>query len=127
MPEVLMFNIESKKAAGIKLLCSTLGFGYRAVDPADFGRPLGVLLGASDSTDEQPDASFDEEMLYFSEIDGGMLDILLFQLRKRRLTVPLKAVRTPTNIAFTPCELFHELSAEREAIRQGTVAHRNGG
>ena len=125
MPEVFMYNIENKKAAGIKLLCSTLGFGYREVDPADFGRPIAVLLGLSDSADCQPDAAFEDEMLYFSDIDSGMLDILLFQLRKRKLTVPLKAMRTDTNITFTSFELYRELSAEREAIRQGMTAHGN--
>lgn len=124
MPEVFLYNIEPKKAAGIKLLCSALGVGYRAIDPADFGRPIAVLLGLSDSELVQPDASFEEEMLYLSEIDGGMLDILLSQLRKRKLTVALKAMRTPTNVGFTSFELYRELSAEREAIRQGTVAHK---
>ena len=123
MPEIFLYNIEPKKAAGIKMLCSTLGFDYREVEPADFGRPLSALLGLSDSEEKKPDSSFDEEMLYFSDIGSGMLDILLFQLRKRKLTVALKAVRTETNAAFTSYELYRELNAEREAIRQGMTAH----
>lgn len=123
MPEILLYNIEPKKSAGIKLLCSTFAIGYREIDPADFGRPIGALLGLSDSSGIQPDAAFDEELLYFVDIDGGLLDILLFQLRKRKLTVPLKAVKTDTNITFTSWELYRELSAEREAIRKGMTAH----
>ncbi len=128
MPEILLYNIEPKKSAGIKLLCSTLGIACRTVDPADYGRPIAVLLGLSDSGEQQPDAPFDEEMLYFTDIDGGMLNILLFQLRKRKLTVSLKAVRTDTNVGFTSAELYRELSAEHAAIQKGTVAHNlNGG
>lgn len=123
MPEILLYNIEPKKAAGIKLLCSTLGVGYRAVEPADFGRPIGVLLGLSDSDLIQPDAAFDDELLYFADVDGGLLDILLYQLRRRRLTVALKAVKTESNLGFTSYELWRELRAEREAIRRGTTAH----
>lgn len=122
MPEVLMYQIESKKAAGIKLLCSTLGFGYRVVDPADFGRPIGDLLGLSNSGANHPDASIGEEMLYLADL-GGMLDIFLMQLRKRKLSVALKAIKTDTNVAFTSCELYRELSAEREALQRGMTAH----
>jgi hypothetical protein len=123
MPTVLLYNIEPKKAAGIKLLCSMLFFDYRIVEPDDFGRPIGVLLGLSDDETNQPDSSFDEELLYLADIDGGMLDIFLFQLRKKKLSVPLKAVKTPSNLAFTSCELYRHLCAEREAIAQGTTAH----
>ena len=122
MPEVLLYNIESKKAAGIKLLCSTLGFGYRIVEPQDFGKPIGALLGLFDSDVDRPDSGFDEELLYLADI-GGMLDIFLAQLRKRKLTVPLKAIKTDTNIRFTSFELCRELCAEREALSQGTTAH----
>ena len=121
--EVLMYNIGNKKAAGIKLLCSTLGIGYRTVEPEDFGRPIGVLLGVSDSTENKDGSFFDDEMLYFSDIQGGMLDILLTQLRRRKLTVALKAIKTETNLGFTSCELAKELKAEREAIQKGITAH----
>ena len=121
-PEVLLYNIENKKAAGIKLLCSTLGFGYRIVEPEDFGRPIGAILGLFDSEVDQPDSLFTDELLYLADI-GGMLDVFLSQLRKRKLTVALKALKTDTNIHFTSCELCRELRAEREALQAGTTAH----
>ena len=66
---------------------------------------------------------FDEEMLYFSEFSSGMLDIFLAQLRRQKCPVALKAVQTETNLQFTACELYRELSAEREAIARGQQAH----
>ena len=122
MPKVLLFNIESKKAAEIKRLCSTLGFGYSVVEPDDFGRPVGALLGLFDGEETAAESAFTDEMLYLADI-GGLLDIFLFQLRKRKLSVALKAVKTDTNVRFTSYELWRELSAEREAIRKGTTAH----
>ena len=153
MSEVFLFNIEPKKSAEIKRLCSMFGIGYRSVEPEDFGKKLGCLLGVIDDgsainvTASNVPASnvpasnvpasnvpasnvltsegsfFDDEMLYLVDIDGGLLDILLFQLRKRKLSVALKAVKTDTNIHYTSYELFRELSAEREAIRNYKTAH----
>ena len=123
MPTVLLYNIEPKKAAGIKMLCSTLAFDYRIVEPEDFGRPIGALLGLTDDETNKPDSSFSDELLYLADIDGGMLDIFLFQLRKRKLAVALKAVKTPSNLSFTSYELFCHLCAEREAVARGMTAH----
>ena len=122
MSEVLLYNISGKKAAGIKLLCSQMGIAHRTVAPQDFGRPIGALLGLSDDERVQEDAAFSDEMLYLVDM-GGMLNIFLGMLRKRRLTVPLKAVMTESNLAFTSCELCRELNAERDAIQKGLTAH----
>ena len=127
MPEILMYNIDSKKSAGIKLLCSMLGIGHRAVESVDFGRPIACLLGLSESEENKPDSDFSEELLYLVDIQGDLLNILLYQLRKRKLTVALKAVKTDTNIGFTSYELYRELCAEREAISRGATAHDTDG
>ena len=123
MPEVLLYNLTDKKSAGVKLLCSQLGVAYRTVAPEDFGRPIGALLGLSDDPRVQPNAAFTEEMLYLIDMQGGLLNIFLSQLSKRKLAVPLKAVMTESNLSFTSCELCRELSAEREAIQKGATAH----
>ena len=107
MGTVLLFNIEAKKAIAIKNLCRKLGF----------------LLGFTDEDVSKTEADFDEEMLYFSEFSSGMLDIFLAQLRRQKCPVALKAVQTETNLQFTACELYRELSAEREAIVRGQQAH----
>ncbi len=123
MGTVLLFNIETKKAIAIKNLCRKLYLGYRKIAPEDFGRTLGFLLELTDDATSKPDAGFDEEMLYFSEFSSGMLDIFLAQLRRQKCPVALKAVQTETNLQFTACELYRELSAEREAIARGQQAH----
>ena len=123
MSEILMYNIAPKKSAGIKLLCSQLGIGYRAVEPGDFGLPIGCLLGISERIEPKPDSSFDDELLFLVDIQGDMFGIFLNMLRKRGLSVALKAVKTDTNIGFTSYELITELKAEHEAIQRGMTAH----
>ena len=123
MQEVLMYNIEGKKVAGIKLICSALGLPYRTIAHEDYGRPIGVLIGLIESDEVRPGEDFDEEMLYLADIRGDLLNLLLGLMRKRKVSVALKAVKTDTNITFTSYELYRELSAEREALSGGTTAH----
>ena len=123
MGEVLLFNIAAKKSIAIKNLCRKLYLSYREVAPEDFGKTLGCILGLTEDEPSNPDAIFEEEMLYFADISSGMLDILLAQLRRQKCPVALKAVKTGTNLQFTACQLYRELSAEREAIARGQQAH----
>ena len=52
-----------------------------------------------------------------------MLNLFLDQLRRKKLSVPLKAIQTDRNIGFTSRELYRELCAERDAIARGTTQH----
>lgn len=123
MAEVLLFNIPDSKGIKIKNICRKLFISSRDVDKSMFGCRMRTILGMDDEPAITEDADFDGEMLYLVDIAGGMLDILLGQLRRNKATVALKAMKTESNLAFTACELYHELSAEREAIAKGTTAH----
>ena len=126
MAKILIYNCNPTKAAKLKMLCRNLFIEAQEVDKADFGKPVAVLLGENAEAQAPADgADFDEEMLYFADINGGFLSILLDQLRRKKLTVVLKAVKTETNVQFTSYELYRELSAERAAIREGRTAHEN--
>lgn len=125
MAKILIYNCNPTKAAKLKMLCRDFFIEAMEVEKADFGKPVAALLGEGEDCSaqgaESPD--FDEEMLYFADINGGFLGILLDQLRRKKLTVALKAVKTETNVQFTSYELYRELSAEREAIQNGRTAH----
>ena len=123
MPEIFMYNLESKKSAGVKLLCSQMGIGFREIEPCDFGLPTGALLGLTEASEPKPESAFEDELLYLIDFHGGLLDIFLNMLRKRKLGVALKAVMTESNLGFTSYELAQELKAEREAIQKGMTAH----
>lgn len=123
MAKVLLFNIGDRKGIGIKNLCRKLYFESQDVEKEQFGNKLGYLLGLTDDDSLTPGEDFDGEMLYLVDIDGGMLNIFLRQLRLKKLPVALKAVKTDSNIGFTAYELYRELSAEHDAIARGTQAH----
>lgn len=123
MSEILIYNLAPEKDAKLKLLCRTFGLEGRSVEKSEYGYSLGFLLGLSQDNTVKDGEDFDEEMLYIAGLRGGMLNLFLDQLRRKKLTVPLKAIQTETNVAFTSRELYRELCAEREAIKKGIQYH----
>ena len=123
MAEVLLFNIEKSKAVKIKMLCRKFFMEATEVSKEDFGCKISYLLGMSEDREGAENSDFSEEMLYFAEVNGGLFSIFLDRLRREKATVDLKAVKTETNVNFTPYELYREISAEREAIARGESAH----
>ncbi len=126
MSMVLIYNLNPAKDAKLKMLCRKLNIGSRTVDKSEYGYKLGYLTGVSDDSQTKDGDDFDDEMLYISDLRGGMLNLFLDQLRRNKITVPLKAIHTPTNEGFTSYELCRELCAEREAIAKGMSAHSQG-
>lgn len=119
---VLMYNFGGDREIRIKNLCRKLNITYREVALDEQGRRLAYLLGDTDDTADTACEPFTDEMLVFADL-YGMLDIFLAQLRRMKIVVPLKAVRTDTNVSFTSRELYDELCAERAAIARGMTAH----
>lgn len=123
MSKILLYNLNPTKAAKLKMLCRNFFIEAVEVPREHYGKKISCLLGEGDDREDVQGEAFTEEMLYFADINGGFLSIFLDQLRRKKLTVALKAVKTDTNVNFTSYELFRELSAEREAIAQGKTAH----
>ena len=123
MTNILIYNLSPKKDSELKMLCRKMNLSAQTVDKSDFSMTLESLLGFSDEKTRREGEDFDGEMLYIAGLQGGMLNLFLDQLRRKKLTVPLKAVMTQSNLSFTSCELYKELCAEREAIAKGMQAH----
>ena len=105
------------------MLCRKMYIGARTVEKAEYGYPIGCLLGLTEAKGTKDDIDFDGEMLYLAGFSDEMLNLFLYQLRRNKLIIPLKAVQTETNMTFTSYELYRELCAEREAFQQGTPYH----
>ena len=123
MSKVLIYNLPPEKDAKVKTLCRKFGMDSRSVEKAEYGYTLGYLLGLSEDDAVKDGEDFEEEMLYIADLRGGMLNLFLDQLRRKKLSVPLKAIQTEMNLGFTSRELYHELCAERDAIAKGTTQH----
>ena len=126
MSVILIYNLEPKKDAKLKMLCRKMNIDTRSVEKNEYGYTLGYLLGLSQDAGSGENGDFDDEMLYIAGLQGGMLHLFLDQLRRNKLIVPLKAVQTETNTGFTSFELHRELCAEREAFARGAQYHQNG-
>ena len=80
---------------------------------------VGYLCGLEGfSAAEEPAAgSFSDEMLVLCGLTGAQLDALLSALRRSRELIPLKAVVTEDNAAWSSIKLHDELFREHEAMK----------
>lgn len=122
---VRAFNLSKEKEAALRKICSRQGIKFKVVPPKEFGLPLNVLFGfvpqgAASPGKEEPEAKeapfFQEEMLLMYQINGSAMDKFLRALRQAEVTIPLKAVLTPTNSTWLPQDLLQELQKEHEAM-----------
>ena len=109
---VLLFNIPAEKAALIRAAALRLGLTPVEIDPADFGLPLGLLLGEAGERSPGPPESFSGEMLVMETLSAPLLDAL----RREGATIALKAVVTEHNRGWSAARLCAELRREHEAL-----------
>ena len=113
-PIVLLCNFTGDRRAKLNMLCMRHKIRIRPVEPADFGQTLGALCGFaapadSPAADQQP---FTDELLLMANFTPALANNLLKGMRQAQLSVPLKAVLTPTNVSWTLYQLHEEISAE---------------
>ena len=131
MPQVLLYNItDPDKLVKIKLALYRLGVPCREIAPEDYAHPLGYLLGLEGYAPaaEPPAESFSAEMLLMDGLRGALLDRFLDELRRMRAAVPLKAVVTEHNAAWSSLRLHRELEQEHLAmsrIKGGSPARKS--
>ena len=124
---VRAFNLSTEKEAALRKICSRQGIKFKVVPPEEFGLPLNVLFGfvpkgatspkaAGQETKEKEAPLFREEMLLMYQLNGSAMGKFLRALRQAEVTIPLKAVLTPTNSTWLPQDLLQELQKEHEAI-----------
>ncbi|MBQ8063899.1 MAG: DUF3783 domain-containing protein [Clostridia bacterium] len=129
---VLAFNFAGVRLANLQALCERNNAELHNVSaktaPETFSLSLGASLAGGSVTASKPLAveavdilramTFDEEMLIQAGFGPEELDAVLEDLKKKDLWIPLKAVLTPTNAAWTPVALKAELESERAAIAE---------
>lgn len=114
MKRVFLYNItDSEKLEKIRRAALWLGLVPVTVPPADFGQPLGVLLGEAGFAPAEETESFADEMLVMEELSSPLLDTL----RREGAPVALKAVVTEQNRHWSSAALCRELRREHEAMR----------
>lgn len=115
MSTLLLCNLAPEKRAAVWGIAVQCGCRCTVVEPERFGATLAQIL-ANEPGGDVPIEPFTEELLVLSEVSERQMDTLLTLLRKRRILIPLKAMVTPTNAAWTVETLYRELCRERAAF-----------
>ena len=120
MAGALLYNVkDAARLQKIRFALFKLGISGRTVAPEELSHPVGYLCGLEGfSAAEEPVAgSFSDEMLVLYGLTGAQLDALLSALRRSRVLIPLKAVVTEDNAAWSSIKLHDELFREHEAMK----------
>ena len=134
---ILAYHIDEDKLAKIKMVALPLGIRLYPVPEEEEKLPLGLLAGAADwepdgmaadgpglfaesLEDTRPEAMADgditEPMMILAGVGNALLDEVLVRMRKRKISVGLKAVLTETNASWSGRQVHQELKREREAF-----------
>lgn len=135
---MLCYNLKgTKKGKKIGMLGSFLGFRVKYVEKEEYSKTIGVLTGLKEEVAEEASreetsgtdnekneeiTDFEEEMLVMLLADNRILDKLLFQMKKEKVQVPLKAIVTAKNQNWTSMALYSEIKREHESMTKAEQA-----
>lgn len=101
--------------------CRKAGLALIPVSPAQAGLTISRLCGGPGPA-EAPETPADfPAALIMNGLDRTRLDSFLKELRAGGVSIPLKAMVTPTNQSWTLAALLAELVREREAFAARTA------
>ena len=116
-PTILAMNIQPEKLGKLRFLCLRLGIGVRIVEQRAFGCTVGDLVAGNGTPVRGKWAPFEDEMLVMAYFRPGMLDAFLGGFREMSIApIPLKAMLTQTNAAWTRERLHTALKEEHEQM-----------
>lgn len=127
-PTLLLYNLDNEHGKKLRLLCASLKIRVKPISSADYTQTVGALAGIPGM--KRSDAVYDgtgftDAMLVFKDFNDTLLDRFLLTYRKKKLPpIPLKAVLTGQNIAWTSLALHDELVRESRAISESSKGNR---
>ncbi len=106
--QVLLFQVSPSIEKQLMQRLRPHGISVRAVSQEAYTTPIGVLppLGFA----------FAEPMLLMHGLSDSMVDTVLAELRAANIRIDLKAITTPTNLAWNAMQIYAELRRERESF-----------
>ena len=135
---MLCYNLKgTKKGRKIGMLGSFLGFRVKYVEKEEYSKTIGVLTGLKEEVAEEASVEetsgtdnakneemtdFEEEMIVMLLADNQTLDKLLFQMRKEKVQIPLKAIVTAKTQNWTSTALYKEVKREHESMTKAEQA-----
>lgn len=113
-PTCLMYNLAGERLRRISLLARRFKIQLVMVQPADYGQPIGTVLGLQERVADAPERPpFDDEMMVMAGFKGPLGASFLNGFRQQGLQpIRLKAMLTETNSQWDAYQLHSELSEE---------------
>ena len=131
---MLCYNLKgTKKGRKIGMLGSFLGFRVKYVEKEEYSKTIGLKeevaeeasveeTSGTDNAKNEEMTDFEEEMIVMLLADNQTLDKLLFQMRKEKVQIPLKAIVTAKNQNWTSTALYKEVKREHESMTKAEQA-----
>lgn len=124
MPLVLLYNVSDEKTKKLKSAISLMGITIKEVEESEICMPLGYiaypsLFGRNNIIDiENIDiSSIDFEFMVFCGFEKSVLDKVLNFMKKKHITVSVKAMMTETNKEWSFRKLISEIDKERKMMQ----------
>lgn len=116
--QVLLFQVSPSIEKQLMQRLRPHGISVRAVSQEAYTTPIGVLLGLRKAQRVLPPLgfAFAEPMLLMHGLSDRMVDTVLAELRAANVRIDLKAITTPTNLAWNAMQIYAELRKERESF-----------
>ena len=120
---VLLYNCSGPEFSKLRQIFAMLRLRMRAVNPDQYHLTLAELAEGKGETGESQEP-IQEAMLVFCGLGDAFLNQVLQVIRVAKLPpIPLKAVLTPSNAAWSFRALYGELCLERRAMAGDETAH----
>ena len=118
----LLYNFSGTESGRkLKAVLLKMRVKIKVVTPESYLEPVGFLAGIKGIPSKETvydGGNFPGQMLVLRGFTGSRLNLLLAELRKQKLAIPLKAVITEHNMFWDSLKLYGELIQEHEAMNQ---------
>ncbi|MCI5893321.1 MAG: DUF3783 domain-containing protein [Clostridiales bacterium] len=122
-PIILFYKVNPSKVSALRPILSMMGIGIKCVEDYQLSCAVGALAypdlfesecGANDN--EIKHDGFNEEFMLLCGVDSVSLDKVLNFMKKKKISVSLKAMLTETNKEWSMSKLISEIKSERDEI-----------
>lgn len=107
---------QQENLAALKKTADKLRIRLIIAEDNDAETPLGFFAGFNGFEKSSKSCEADNGCIIFSGLSGKQIDAVLAELRKAEVSIPLKAVLTPSNQKWGIKKLTAELAKEREKL-----------
>lgn len=107
---------QQENLAKLRKITDKLRIRLVIAEDNDAENPIGFFAGFNGFEKSGKQGEADNGCIIFSGLSGKRIDAVLAELKKAKLSIPLKAVLTPSNQKWSIKRLTAELAKEREKL-----------